>query len=210
MVTQGVAARRTQHDGVAATHTGRRYGSGHGIASGHGRRHHAIAVVIVRLVQMFGLAATAAATMHVAVGRRHGEMHFFHGRPFGFGGFTVAVREFHVFEQRLKPFQRSRGGRHLNGEKTERSNRNNNAASQSRAFFFLTVDDHLSPRCYNNDSARVARRQARACTRLHEHYRRSARTAEQHCTWSRRPHQTTTISGSLPRVAAAARTFTLQ
>lgn len=93
--------------------------------------------MIVVLVQMFGL-ATAAAAVNVAVGRRHGEMHFFHGRPFGFGGFALAVREFHVFEQRLKPFQRSRGGRHLNGGRTERSNRNNNnnAAPQSRAFFF--------------------------------------------------------------------------
>lgn len=119
-MAQGVAARRAQHDGIAAPHAGRRYGRGHGIASRHGGHrcsgagHHAAAVVMM-VVQVFGLSAGVAGStdaVHVAVGR-HGEMHLFHGRPFRLGGLAAAVPDFYVVEQGLEPLERSRGGRHL-------------------------------------------------------------------------------------------------
>lgn len=118
-MAQGVAARRAQHDGIAAPHAGRRYGRGHGIASRHGGHrgsgagHHAAAVVMM-VVQVFGLSAGVAGStdaVHVAVGR-HGEVHLFHGRPFRLGGLG-AVPDFNVIEQGLEPLERSRGGRHL-------------------------------------------------------------------------------------------------
>lgn len=120
-MAQGVAARRAQHDGIAAPHAGRRYGRGHGIASRHGGHrgggagHHAAAVVMM-VVQVFGLSAgvgRGADAVHVAVGR-HGEMHLFHGSPFGLGWLCgAAVPDFNVVEQGLEPLERSRGGRHL-------------------------------------------------------------------------------------------------
>jgi len=121
MVAQGVAVRRTQHDRITAAHAGRRYGSGHGVAPGHRRGrgrspgHHAAAMVMV-VVQVFGLSTgtAAAATVQVAVGR-HGEVHFFHGRPLGLGVLAAAVPEFYVVEQGLEPLERSRGGRHFAG-----------------------------------------------------------------------------------------------
>lgn len=107
MVAQGFAAGRPEYNGIAAAHADRRYGSGHGIASGYsgdGRRGSGddAAAVMMMMVQMFGL--TTAAAVHVAVGR-YGEMHFFDGRPFGFTVFAAAavVREFYAFEQGLEP-----------------------------------------------------------------------------------------------------------
>lgn len=128
-MAQGVAARRAQHDGIAAPHAGRRYGRGHGIAARHGGHrgsgagHHAAAVVMM-VVQVFGLSAGVAGStdaVHVAVGR-HGEMHLFHGRPFGLGGLAAAVPEFDVIEQGLEPLERSRGGRHLRARRYTCSN----------------------------------------------------------------------------------------
>lgn len=106
MMAQGVTARRTQYDRITASHASRWYGSGHGIASWycHSSGHHAAAVVMM-MVQMFGLATTTTTTaMHVTIGR-HCEMHFFHGRPFGFGRFAdaIAICEFYVIEQGLEP-----------------------------------------------------------------------------------------------------------
>lgn len=109
MMTQGVTARRTQHDGITASHASRWYRSGHGIASRYRRRHgrssgHHTAAVVMMMVQMFGL-TTATTAMHVAIGR-HCEVHFFHGRPFGFRRFTdaIAICEFYVVKQGLEPF----------------------------------------------------------------------------------------------------------
>lgn len=106
MMAQGFAAGRAEYNGIAAAHADRRYGSGHGIASGYsggGRRgsgDNATAVMMM-MMQMFGL--TTAAAVHVTVGR-YGKMHFFDGRPFGFTVFAAAViREFYVFEQGLEP-----------------------------------------------------------------------------------------------------------
>lgn len=119
-MTQGVAARRTQHNRITTPHAGRWYRSGHGIASGHsrdrGRRpgHHASAMVVM-MMQVLGLSAGVASyTVHVAVGC-HGEMHLFHGRPFSLGVLIAAatVSNFNVIEQGLEPLERSRGGRHL-------------------------------------------------------------------------------------------------
>lgn len=101
MVTKSVAARRAQHNGIAAAHAGRRYGGGHGIASRHRRRragHHTAAMQVMIVVQMLGLATTVAVDVAVC---RNGEMHFFHGPSFGLGGLAAAVRDFCVFEQGL-------------------------------------------------------------------------------------------------------------
>lgn len=73
---------------------------------------------MVMMVQVFGLSTGVTSdAVHVTVSR-HGEMHFFHGRPFGFGvlvaaAAAVAFSKFYVIEQGLKPLERSRGSSHL-------------------------------------------------------------------------------------------------
>jgi adenosylmethionine-8-amino-7-oxononanoate aminotransferase len=72
------------------------------------------------MMQVFGLSAGIASdAVHIAVGR-HGEMHFFHGRPFSLRvlvAAAAAVPNFNVIEQCLEPLERSRGGRHLHARR---------------------------------------------------------------------------------------------
>jgi len=85
-------------------------------------------MMVVLLMQMFRLTATHGA-VHVAIGR-HGKMNFFHGCPFAdFGRFAVAIRQFDIIEQGFEPFQRSRGGRHLNGGNGRRNRINRDNAT---------------------------------------------------------------------------------
>jgi len=70
---------------------------------------------MMMMMQMFRLSSGVASdAMHIAVGR-HREMHLFHRRPFSPGVLVpaAAIPKFNVVEQGFKPFERSRGGRHL-------------------------------------------------------------------------------------------------
>lgn len=86
------AGRTSQHDGIAATHAGRRDGSGdgHGIAA----RRHRDDTVPVRPVHVVGFATA----VDIAIGR-HGKSDSFDGSSFGLlTGRVGGVVESHVVE----------------------------------------------------------------------------------------------------------------